>query len=150
MIKRALRPLNHSIRLTHRSPNLNQLLNQTQKKFLPPTRNGKCNINTCRINDPNLCFKSMIVYEVICNSCQSNYIGSTKKFYHIRIKEHFTQSSSHIYHHNLTCEGSWSFKVRQAFSSIQSMRWGEAILIRKEKPTLNTKEGSANLQSFLT
>ena len=152
MIKRSLVAfnLNYNIRLTHKSPNLCQLLNPSQRKFLPPTRNGKCNINGCRINDANMCFKSMIVYEAICDSCLNNYIGSTKKFYHLRIKEHFSQSGSHIYHHNLTCAGTWSFKVRQSYNSVQSMRWGEALLIRKDKPTLNKKEGSANLQSFLT
>jgi hypothetical protein len=144
-IKRSLKELGYNIRISHRSPCLNQLINP--QIYRPPTRNKKCNLNGCRVNNTD-CFKSMVIYEAIC-SCSANYIGSTKKFFHIRMKEHFSQSSSNIFKHNRVCEGQWNFKIRQSFLSLQSLRWGEAILIKRERPQLNRREEGVCLQTYL-
>jgi hypothetical protein len=146
MVKRALRGLGYNIRLSHRSRNLSNILSNSQNG--PPTRNGRCNIPHCRVNNEN-CYKSMVVYQATCSQCSQFYIGSTKLFLHTRIRQHFTQRHSHIFLHNLICGGSWSFIVRQTFRSIQSMRWGESLIIRRDKPSLNTRENDNCLMSFL-
>jgi hypothetical protein len=145
-IKKALNGLGHNIRLAHRSPNLNMVLNPPSA-FIP-TRNGQCDLKGCRVNS-DLCFRSIVIYEAICLKCSGNYIGSTKKYLHTRIAEHFKQSSSQIHRHNATCKSQWSFKIRSKFQSIQSMRWGEAILIQKDKPILNKKDDGSNRLPFV-
>jgi hypothetical protein len=147
MVKRSLRGLGCKVRLTHKSPNLCNILNP--QPFYPPTRNSRCNLNNCRINNNLLCFKSMVIYEAVCNKCENNYIGSTKMWLHSRIKQHFSQKASIIYRHNQICKGDWSFKVRANSKSLQSLRWGEAVIIKKENPTLNGKDECMQLHSLL-
>jgi hypothetical protein len=135
MVKRTLRGLGYNIRLSHCSRNLSSILSNSQNG--PPTRNGRCNIPHCRVNNEN-CYKSMVVYQTTCSTtcsqCSQFYIGSTKLFLHTRIRQHLTQRHSHIFRHNLICGGSWNFIVKQ------SMRWGESLIIRRDKPSLNTRE----------
>jgi hemolysin-activating ACP:hemolysin acyltransferase len=146
-IKQIFSNLGYEIRISHRGRKLYNFINPGN--FQAPTRNGQCNLRACRMNNNN-CFKSMCVYEAVCNVCGSNYIGSTKKFLHIRVSEHFRQSSSQIYRHNDVCKGEWSIKVRNTFSSLQDLRWGEAILIKKDNPTLNRREEGMGLLSLIT
>jgi hypothetical protein len=146
MIRKSIRGLGYEVRLSHRNTRLCDIVNNRISR--PPTRNNKCNLTGCKINNNN-CFKSMIIYELICNKCMKNYIGSTKKFFHTRVKEHFSQRFSNVFKHNASCKGAWTFKVIQTFKSLQSLRWGEEIVIRQLKPTLNTKEDSMSLQSLL-
>jgi hypothetical protein len=145
-IKRSLSELGYNIRISHKGRNLGHILhNQTVH---PPTRNRRCNILNCKVNS-HLCFRAMVVYEAACVRCSAKYIGSTKKFLHTRVKEHFTQTASHIYKHNTICAGLWKFNVKGSFNSIQSMRFAEAILIKQEKPQINARDEGASLMSFL-
>jgi hypothetical protein len=145
-IQKSVKDLGHNVRITHKSVNLSNIL---YKPILhPPTRNANCNLNGCKINDAKLCFKSMVVYEAKCTRCRESYIGSTKKFFHTRIHQHFHQRTSQIYQHNSICKGQWTFKLRWRENSLQSLRWAEAILLKKEKPGLNRRE-EGGLMSFL-
>jgi hypothetical protein len=146
MTKRALSSLGYNIRISHKSQKLDSLLYKPNQH--PPTRNGQCNLTNC-VTKSNLCFRSVVVYEATCSTCQANYIGSTKKFLHNRLYEHFHQRASHIYRHNLECGAPWSFKVRCSYKSLQDLRWAEALIIKKEKPTLNIKEEGGGLTQFL-
>jgi hypothetical protein len=56
---------------------------------------------------------------------------------------------NHIHKHNSECDSLWEVKVRKSFSSLQDLRWGEAILIKNEKPALNRREDGADLLPFL-
>jgi hypothetical protein len=149
MVRRALRGFGpgYNIRIAHKSRTLTNILNPPL--LIPPTRNRRCNINSCRINDVKKCFKSMVIYEAICVKCRKNYIGSTKQHLHVRIAQHFRQRASHIHKHNSECDSLWEVKVRKSFSSLQDLRWGEAILIKNEKPALNRREDGADLLPFL-
>jgi hypothetical protein len=146
MVRKCFKNSNYNVRITHKGRNLSQILNQ--HNLIPPTRNGSCNLTNCSLNN-NLCFKSMIVYEARCNRCNSFYLGSTKKFFHLRVREHFQQRSSSIYKHNFSCKGTWSFSVKHNSNSLQDLRWVEAILIRQNKPTLNKKDDMMDLSTFL-
>jgi hypothetical protein len=148
MIKKSLRSLNYNIRLSHRGTPLSQILYKKRKVY--PTRNGKCNITNCPINNINLCYESMVVYIAQCSLCKAKYIGSTKKNLHIRIKEHFMQRTTAIYQHNIICHSPWLFSVATRNRSLQSLRWAEAILIQRDKPQLNRKEeGGLDLSTLL-
>ena len=146
-VRKAVSALGHNIRVTHKAANLSHIL---YRPILHPiTRNGNCNLTGCKVNDPKLCFTSMVVYEARCNACRQFYLGSTKKFLHTRIQQHFSQRVSHIYQHHSVCNSHWTIKSRCSHNSLQSLRWAEAILIQKEKPTLNRREEAAGLMSFL-
>jgi hypothetical protein len=145
-VKRSLNALGYNIRICHKGRKLRDILYKPVTH--PHTRNGLCNIPNCKVSS-ELCFRPMVVYEAICSSCQGRYIGSTKKFLHQRVYEHFHQHTSHIYKHNSICRGSWSFKIRCSDKSLQNLRWAEAILIKKENPTINRREENAGLLQFL-
>ena len=146
MIRKCFKNSHYNIRITHKGRNLSQILRHSN--LIPPTRNGSCNLSNCSLNN-NLCFKSMIVYEARCDKCNAFYLGSTKKYFHLRVREHFQQRNSNIYKHNSSCKGTWSFSVKHHSSSLQDLRWVEAILIRQYKPTLNKKDDMMDMSKFL-
>jgi hypothetical protein len=145
-IRKALRNLGHNIHIVHKGRRLSDLVS---KPILhPPTRNGQCNLTNCLVNSA-LCFKSKVVYEATCGTCNNSYIGSTKTYLHTRVRQHFQQRNSMIYRHNTVCGGRWQFRVRAMCRSLQDLRWTEALLIKNEKPQLNARDEGASLISFL-
>jgi hypothetical protein len=141
-VRRCFKHMEYNIRISHKGTNLNQILNATKKT--PPTRNGKCSLRNCRLNN-NLCYKSMVVYQAECEICLKKYIGSTKKFLHLRVQEHFNHKDSNVYKHNIACKGPWNFSVKYSSRSLQDLRWMEAIIIKQNRPEINKKE---DLMSF--
>jgi hypothetical protein len=91
----------------------------------------------------------MVVYEAKCNKCHKRYIGSTKKFLHNRVHEHFIQRSSSIYKHNSECRDTWSFSIKARDRSLPNLRWLEAIIIRRDRPEINKKEEILDLGPLL-
>jgi predicted GIY-YIG superfamily endonuclease len=146
MVRRCFRHLDYQIRISHKGTNTNNIINR--QKRTPPTRNGKCNLPNCLMNN-DLCYNSMVVYEAKCNACSKSYIGSTKKFLHTRVREHFIQKTSSVYKHNNICRGTWSFSIKMKSSSLQDLRWMEAIFINQEKPQINGKDDVMNLGPLL-
>jgi predicted GIY-YIG superfamily endonuclease len=145
-VRRCFKHLGYNIRISHKGTTINQLLNPTKKA--PPTRNGLCSLRNCRVNN-YLCYKSMVVYQAECNNCLKKYIGSTKKFLHLRVQEHFNHRDSNIYKHQSTCKGSWSFSIKCSSRALQDLRWMEAITIKQIRPELNKKEDMMSLSQFL-
>jgi hypothetical protein len=148
LVRKAVSKLGHNVRISHNSTTLGQMLQPKKSFSTAPTRDGKCNLPRCKVNS-EVCYKSMVVYQAKCAKCLSTYIGSTKKFLHLRIKEHFSQRESSIFQHNASCQGQWSFNIRHSCRSLQSLRWAEAIIICQEKPRLNRKE-EGGLSSLLS
>jgi hypothetical protein len=145
-VRRCFKHMGYNIRISHKGVNLNQMLNPTNKA--PPTRNGKCGLRNCRVNN-KLCYKSMVVYQAVCDKCLKKYIGSTKKSFHLRVQEHFNHKDSNIYKHDSVCKSSWSFSIKGYSKSLQDLRWMEAIIIKQNKPELNKKEEMMSFSQLL-
>ena len=94
---------------------------------------------------------SNIVYEFICPSCASRYIGCSTRAFKIRIMEHLGRSHrtgtilqkppfsairdhSHTYDHPFSMD---NFKIIARFSNSTDTFIGESILIHKNNPDLN-------------
>ena len=86
-----------------------------------------------------------MVYKVSCVTCNQCYSGSTKRFLHIRIKEHMDNRNSFIFKHGLECNPIWKFDILATTVSSNELRIKEAIIISDMRPSLNTKEDLHNL-----
>jgi hypothetical protein len=131
-IRKALRDLNLNIVISHKSTQLKQLLSVKRN-------NDTCHLTGCKLKN-DLCLVRGTVYHIKCNLCGDNYIGSSWRYLHLRYKEHSTQKSSPIYHHNNRCGGSLVVEVLQKENNIQRLRIKEAILIKQLKPSMNGKD----------
>ena len=47
-----------------------------------------CTRDKCPISNTNLCLQRNSVYQITCNNCNEEYIGSTTRFIHDRVREH--------------------------------------------------------------
>jgi hypothetical protein len=137
MIKKTLKPLGLRIRLSHKTKRLKTVFQSSSNAA--PTRSKKCELKNCLVKS-NLCYRSNVVYKISCISCNVFYIGSTRRFFHIRVKEHLSNKSSAISKHSLTCRSKWKFEVIASSRTITDMRIKEAVLIQELSPLLNTKE----------
>jgi hypothetical protein len=137
-IKKALKPIGMNVRIVHKGKQLRHILHPPSNKL--PTRSGSCELSNCNLNN-HLCYRKLVVYKCLCLQCDQFYIGSTKKFLHIRIKEHNNKASS-VYQHNVTCNKGrgWSYSIMRQCNSIPDMRFAEAQLISDLQPTINKKE----------
>ena len=84
--------------------------------------------------------------EVTCSPCGRRYVGSTTRPLHERVKEHTTQGrGSTIHEHLVSCaEGTLQVQVRILVKEKDEMntRLREAVIIKKLRPELNTREES--------
>ena len=110
-----------------------------------------CNITNCPLNEPTLCLKKNVVYQVECNRCHGTYIGSTIRPLHQRIKEHLQQTNSAVFQHLSSCGPSQGIKVTTLTRERDSknLRIKEGILIAERAPTMNKKEEEAGLISLI-
>ena len=79
------------VRITHENTTLRQVLN---------TR--RCNPTSCRraecvTSNKNLCFAKNCIYRIEFTTCHLNYIGSTIRNLHDRVKKHVIRPASSIY-----------------------------------------------------
>ena len=44
------------------------------------------------------------MYQLTCNSCDQQYIGSTTRFIHDRVKEHLNNENSSVKKHIYSCQ----------------------------------------------
>ena len=95
----------------------------------------RCLLSSCIFKN-SMCTKNKIVYECICQ-CGANYIGSTYRALHLRLKEHINTNSSPIWKHNSACKFSWAYKIFYGNNNIINLRVQETLIIAK-KPSLNT------------
>jgi predicted GIY-YIG superfamily endonuclease len=132
-IMRSLQPLGLKIRLSHKNYKLKSWL-----KAINNQPKLSCSLANCKLKDKN-CLKSMVVYKCTCK-CGANYIGSTERHLHVRIKEHFSLHNSAIYQHRLDCDNEWFTQILTHGNDLTDLRLKEAILIKKQRPSLNRKE----------
>jgi uncharacterized protein YlxP (DUF503 family) len=90
--------------------------------------------------DKSICLRTNVVYSLVCKQCQAQYIGSTKRHLHTRIKEHFTLSSSAVFSHKSVCRNEWTVSILSSCRNVADLRIKEAIHIKDSHPKLNKKE----------
>ena len=126
--------------------------NKNLRSFLTKRENQEtCNITNCPIQNPRLCTRKNVVYEVQCITCQSKYIGSTIRPLHQRIREHMQQSTSAVFQHLSSCQGAQGINVRILANEKdpKNLRIKEGILIEESNPSLNKKEEEVALISLV-
>lgn len=125
----------HDIKVTlaHKGKSLKEHLK-------PPIPPPKCKLSNCH-TPKDLCFRKMLVYGMKCNKCNADYIGSTKRHLHTRIKEHLTRDDSAIKRHAGQCMNSnnWSINIITTARDLIDLRIKEAYWIKQRNPKLNGK-----------
>ena len=89
-------------------------------------------------------FKSCVVYQITCPSCQACYVGQTSRHLQTRFTEH-KNNSGPVKRHFLTCmdrkPSMDDVKIlAAAHKSEKHMLVSEALFIRDIEPALNTKD----------
>ena len=110
------------------------------------------------------CLNSMLLYKFTCNTCNSAYIGKTKRYYWVRQFEHlrlsvFTNKAlrysdkdatairKHCHHQNhVHCTD--NFKIMGNSVNNYFLQLKESLLILKLKPLINVAKDSMSLYSF--
>ena len=116
--------------------------------------NGQCQLPNCAVSDNTKCFRTKVVYKIICDLCRQCYIGSTIRHLHQRVKEHLTDRRSSVGKHLQLCQSSSISKSIQteiiaSDHDEANLRLREAILINRIKPTINSREEASELREFL-
>ena len=111
--------------------------------------------------------RSHILYRYTCDGCNAIYIGKTRRHYRVRIFEHLgislathnpftfnpknsnnTAILTHINHTNKCIGSENNFKIIGSAKNDRLLCIKETLLIHKEKPKINTNDGSAPLYLF--
>jgi len=133
-VRRIFKAAELPVRVYSKNRNLRSVLNKKSTY-------DSCTIKNCPLNN-NLCLKKNCVYRMTCNKCKEDYIGSTKRPLHQRVKEHYQNITSSVYQHRSKCQSNFeNFEVKiiaRDFSTSR-LRVKEAIWIKKESPTINSK-----------
>jgi uncharacterized protein with PIN domain len=137
-ILKSLKPLGMNIRISHKGRFLKDALRCNRS--MEPTNNVTCKLVNCSIKNNKLCFQTKVVYSMICHKCGGEYVGSTFRHLHTRVKEHLTMKTSSVFLHSSTCGGTWNVSVLARNDTVANMRMKEAIFIKDRKPQLNKKE----------
>ena len=100
-ITNIFRKENIPVRIAHKSHTLRQALSHTSTE-------RKCTRDKCRISNTGLhvCLRRNEVYQLTCNSCDQQYIGSTTRFIHDRVREHINNENSSVKKHIYSCQNS--------------------------------------------
>ena len=99
------------------------------------------------------CYKSGVVYQIICPCCKACYVGQTNRHTLQRIKEH-QRASSPVGRHLEACNTTITMDdviiLAQTNKSEDYLMTLEALFINDLKPTLNKKdEYKSNNQSLI-
>ena len=108
-----------------------------------------CTLRECPVSDPRLCLTRFCVYSLTCSSCSSAYIGSTTRPLHTRIKEHYTRSESSVFKHRVSCNSDFTPRVVCRERDITSLRIAEALVIKANEPSINSRQERAELDGLL-
>ena len=96
-ITNIFRKENIPVRVAHKSYTLRQALSHTSTE-------RKCTRDNCPIANTGLCLRRNAVYQLTCNSCDQQYIGSTTGFIHDRVREHLNNDNSSVKKHISSCQ----------------------------------------------
>ena len=139
-IRRAFQREGINIRIYRRSNTILDVVRPRQPEI------RRCAWTTCPTRDTAKCFVRNCVYELTCIPCGRLYIGSTTRPLHERIREHTIQGRGSTIHGHLTSCGGGAAHVKVCVLAKEkdavNTRLREAILIKKRRPQLNTKEDS--------
>ena len=86
-ITNIFRKENIPVRIAHKCYTLRKALYHTYTKWAR---------DKCPISNTGLCLRRNIVYQLRCNSCHQQYIDSTTRFTHDRVKEHLNNENSRL------------------------------------------------------
>ena len=64
--------------------------------------------------------KSHLIYKYTC-TCNSTYIGQTKRYFNVRIDEHRTNPSSHIFKHYSVCP-EYKKELIKSYATVSKIR----------------------------
>ena len=133
--------------IAHKPYTLRQALSHTSTE-------RKCTRDKCPISNTGLCLRRNAVYQLTSNSCDQQYIGSTTRFIHDRVKEHLKGKTPLLKKHIYSCQNYKDFKgidvkIIMSENDTAYLRLYEAFYIRKCKPTLNSREECSELADLL-
>ena len=107
------------------------------RKLIPP-------FTLTAISNTGLCLRRNAVYQLTCNSCDQQYIGSTTRFIHDRVREHLNNENSSVKKHIYSCQNKdykgIDVKIIMSENDPANLRLYKEFYIRKCKPTLNSRE----------
>ena len=93
------------------------------------------------------------MYQLTRNSCDQQYIGSTTRFIHDRVKEHLNNEYSSEKKHIYSCQNKnykgIEVKIIMSENDPANLRLYEAFFIRKCKPTFNSREECSEFEDLL-
>ena len=137
---------NIPVRVAHRSYTLRRALSHN-------TTERTCTRDKCPISNTNLCLQRNSVYQITCNNCNEQYIGSTTRFIHDRVREHLNNENSSVKKHISQCQNEdykgIEIKSIGRENDPANLRLLEAFYINKYKPTLNSREECSEFADLL-
>ena len=120
-------------RIIHKSYTFRQALSHTSTE-------RKCTRDKCPIANTGLCLRSLhAVHQLTCNSCDQQYISSTTRFIHDRVREHINNDNSSVKKkkHISSCQNNdykgINIKIIMSENDPANLRLYEAFYIRKYK-----------------
>ncbi len=140
-VKRIFQSAKLPVRIFCKNKNLRSRLQQ--KRTIEP-----CTLKECSLNN-RMCLKKNCVYSMKCTKCGEQYIGSTKRALHQRIKEHLHLPTSSVFQHKSNCSAEFEVSILARDNSIGRLRLKEAIHIRKANPAINNKVESEELLDLI-
>ena len=141
-VKRILTKYDLPVRVYHHPKTLRNMLKNTGST-------PQCHLTDCPVKEPKLCNASHCVYRLTCLKCAANYVGSSVRPLHLRIREHYTKSNSSVYAHRIKCKSAFGTEIVTRETDTTSLRIAEAIIIRREKPNINSKQEICELNDLI-
>ena len=139
-VKRIFKETGMNIRLYRRS--------YTLRNALKTNTIQQCDKSNCPLKH-KLCLKKNIVYKLTCAKCQEIYIGSTHRELHTRFNEHVTNKDGNIYSHKQTCNSQFIPSILATTPDNLCLRFKEAILIGKLKPSINSRAERDEIKNLI-
>ena len=134
------------VRLAHKSCTLRRALYHNNKE-------QTCTRANCPISSTKLCLLRNAVYQITCNKCNQQYIGSTTRFIHDRVREHLNNDNSSVKKHLSKCQNEVhkgiEIKTIVVENDPANLRLFEAFYIRHYKPTINSREECSEFADLL-
>ena len=96
-ITNIFRKENIPLRIAHKYYTLKQAQSHTSTE-------RKYTRDKCPISNAGLCLRRNAVYQLMCNSRDQQYIASTTRFIHNRVKEHLNNENSSVKKHIYSCQ----------------------------------------------
>ena len=122
---------------------------RTLRSALQPKQTPQqCNVRDCPLAN-DLCLCKNTVYSMTCQRCQEQYIGSSIRALHTRVKEHIRGPSSSVFKHRTNCKADFTVSVIAKDNVINRLRFKEAITIKERQPKINSKQEREELLHLL-